>query len=105
MLINVVHLPVFSREIHGNSINERLVDRLCVTPASVASSTDSAAAWQSVAWQDIQVGDVVRVHVNEYFPADLLMLSGADADGRCFVETANLDGMRQVPLQPTLLPL
>jgi magnesium-transporting ATPase (P-type) len=75
------------------SINERLVDRLCVTPASVASTTDSAATWQSAAWQAIQVGDVVRVRVDEYFPADLLMLSGADADGRCFVETANLDGM------------
>lgn len=43
-------------------------------------------------WQSLCVGDVVRVHKNEYFPSDLLLLSSSYEDGVCYVETMNLDG-------------
>jgi len=43
-------------------------------------------------WEDIQVGDIVRVLDNEEFPADLVMLFSSNPDGNCYIETKNLDG-------------
>ena len=43
-------------------------------------------------WQSLCVGDVIKVHKNEYFPSDLLLLSSSYEDGVCYVETMNLDG-------------
>ena len=40
----------------------------------------------------MQVGHVVRVDKDCYFPADLLLLSSTNDDGIAYVETMNLDG-------------
>ncbi|KNC46548.1 uncharacterized protein AMSG_02983 [Thecamonas trahens ATCC 50062] len=48
--------------------------------------------WESVAWSDIVVGDVVRVEADETFPADMVLLASSRVDGTASVETANLDG-------------
>lgn len=43
-------------------------------------------------WQQVSVGDVVKVQKDQYFPSDLLLLSSSYEDGVCYVETMNLDG-------------
>ena len=42
--------------------------------------------------EDIQVGCIVKVHENEFFPCDLYLLNSSSDKGMCFVETKNLDG-------------
>ncbi|KAL0115358.1 hypothetical protein PUN28_010712 [Cardiocondyla obscurior] len=48
--------------------------------------------WQWVQWRAVAVGDVVKVHNNTFFPADLILLSSSEPQGMSFIETANLDG-------------
>ncbi|XP_043269148.1 probable phospholipid-transporting ATPase IA isoform X4 [Venturia canescens] len=48
--------------------------------------------WQWIQWRAIAVGDVVKVHNNNFFPADLILLSSSEPQGMSFIETANLDG-------------
>lgn len=42
--------------------------------------------------EKIQVGSIVKVMENQFFPCDLLMLSSSLPKGVSYVETKNLDG-------------
>ncbi|KAL1829296.1 hypothetical protein ACET3Z_007708 [Daucus carota] len=59
-------------------------------------------------WLKIQVGDVVKVEKDQFFPADLFFLSSSYEDGICYVETMNLDGETNLKVKRALevtLPL
>ncbi|KAJ0746731.1 putative P-type phospholipid transporter [Helianthus annuus] len=59
-------------------------------------------------WMKLEVGDVVKVEKDEFFPADLLFLSSSYEDGICYVETMNLDGETNLKVKRSLevtLPL
>ncbi|KAI4325345.1 hypothetical protein MLD38_030755 [Melastoma candidum] len=59
-------------------------------------------------WRNIRVGDVVKVEKDQFFPADLFLLSSSYEDGLCFVETMNLDGETNLEVKRSLemtLPL
>jgi P-type E1-E2 ATPase len=43
-------------------------------------------------WQNIRVGDVVRLENNSFIPADVIVLSSSEPEGLCYIETSNLDG-------------
>jgi phospholipid-transporting ATPase len=44
-------------------------------------------------WKDVRVGQILKVVKNQFFPADLVLLSSSDyRKGICFIETKNLDG-------------
>ncbi|KAF8037557.1 hypothetical protein BT93_B0439 [Corymbia citriodora subsp. variegata] len=55
-------------------------------------------------WKNLRVGNVVKVYRDEYFPADLLLLSSSydDEDGICYVDTKNLDGETNLKLKQSL---
>ncbi|WFD32333.1 P-type phospholipid transporter [Malassezia sp. CBS 17886] len=53
---------------------------------------DAPARWKARHWEDVHVGDIVRLKNNEAIPADIVVCATSEEDGSCYVETKNLDG-------------
>lgn len=58
--------------------------------------------WERIPWKRLQVGDIVRVKQDGFFPADILFLASTNADGVCYVETSNLDGETNLKIRKAL---
>ncbi|RQM25593.1 hypothetical protein B5M09_001368 [Aphanomyces astaci] len=63
-----------------------------VNRAKTLVFVDATGGYEERMWQELQVGDVVKVLEGECFPADLVLLESSNIDGQAQVETANLDG-------------
>jgi phospholipid-translocating P-type ATPase (flippase) len=82
------------RKMQDRDVNMRQTEAL--RPESVSDSVGvfrkQVCQFQSCCWQDLKVGDIVRIHRDQYFPSDLVLLSCSTDTGRCYVETSQLDG-------------
>ncbi|GAA6062467.1 hypothetical protein JCM10212_000002 [Sporobolomyces blumeae] len=52
----------------------------------------SKPTWAKETWEDLKVGDFVRLHGDESVPADLIICATSEEENVCYVETKNLDG-------------
>lgn len=50
------------------------------------------STWTPIFWSDVQVGDLIQVHKDQYFPADLILCASSDHKGLSYIETKNIDG-------------
>ncbi|KAJ1404945.1 P-type ATPase, subfamily IV, partial [Sesbania bispinosa] len=58
--------------------------------------------FEYTAWKNLRVGNIVKVEKDEFFPADLLLLSSSYEDAVCYAETTNLDGETNLKLKQGL---
>ncbi|KDO21212.1 hypothetical protein SPRG_21329 [Saprolegnia parasitica CBS 223.65] len=56
-------------------------------------------------WQDVLVGDILFLKDKDEMPADVLILATSEEEGRCFVETCNLDGETNLKRRTALEPI
>jgi len=54
--------------------------------------SDDGRTFEDRAWKNVEVGDFVKVAIDEAFPADLLLLISENRDGLAYLSTASLDG-------------
>lgn len=50
-------------------------------------------------WQDIAVGQTIRILENETIPADLLIIGSSDSQNVAYIQTKNLDGETNLKLK------
>ncbi|KAK3901208.1 hypothetical protein C8A05DRAFT_16579 [Staphylotrichum tortipilum] len=51
-----------------------------------------AGQWATVEWQDIRVGDIIKLRRDDNVPADIILLHATGPNGVAFIETMALDG-------------
>jgi len=45
---------------------------------------------------NLKVGDLVKIHEDDIFPADLVLIATSSTEGICFVQTNQLDGEKSL---------
>ncbi|KAF9261251.1 phospholipid-translocating P-type ATPase [Marasmius fiardii PR-910] len=48
--------------------------------------------WENILWEDLRVGDFVKINENDAIPADVIICSTSDEENVAYIETKNLDG-------------
>ena len=61
--------------------------------------------WRNTSWEDLRVGDFVKIWNNESIPADILICATSEEDDVAFVETKNLDGETNLKSRHAVQPL
>ena len=61
--------------------------------------------WEKTSWEDLRVGDFVKISNNESIPADILICATSEEEDVAFVETKNLDGETNLKSRHAAQPL
>ncbi|ROW08853.1 hypothetical protein VMCG_02999 [Cytospora schulzeri] len=79
------------REDVGGELQE--LDEVVETKDENASwSQDEEAHWSKVQWEQIRVGDIIRLRRDDNVPADIILLHATGPNGIAYIETMALDG-------------
>ena len=72
-------------------------------PSPVA--VDGLRHWAKIKWQDVKVGDVIKLERDEAAPADLVILQAKGTEGVAYIETMALDGETNLKTKEPSPPL
>ncbi|KAJ6531132.1 hypothetical protein B0H19DRAFT_1190540 [Mycena capillaripes] len=84
---------------------QAMVGRKPVAADAIDTSEDG---WRPTLWEDVRVGDFVKIVDDEPLPADILICATSEDENVAFVETKNLDGETNLKSRhavPTLVHL
>ena len=70
----------FNRYLHDKRSNQSLTKVL------------NGAEFKQEKWENVHVGQIIKVENGETFPADLILLQVSSNNGICYMQTSNLDG-------------
>lgn len=59
---------------------------------AIPKDGDNEPRWLVTLWEDLKVGDFVRLRSNEQVPADIVLCATSEPENVAYVETKNLDG-------------
>ncbi|KAL7423375.1 hypothetical protein Q5752_002678 [Cryptotrichosporon argae] len=57
-----------------------------------AGDSPNELGWQRTNWEDVRVGDFVKLYDNEQIPADVVICATSEEEDVAYIETKNLDG-------------
>lgn len=60
--------------------------------SEISMTASGPKQWVARKWQDIQVGDIIKLERNDAVPADLVLLHADGLNGIAYIETMALDG-------------
>lgn len=89
MLVLFIALVKEAYEDYKRRRNDKVINS---NPAQVHRDGE----WTTVQWREVRLGDLIRVNDGQNFPADLILLSTSESDGTAKIQTANLDGERNL---------
>ncbi|KAL9131820.1 MAG: hypothetical protein Q9217_000347 [Psora testacea] len=75
------------------------------TSDTTVVTTDGPKQWAKIKWQDIKVGDVVKLERDEAAPADLVVLQAQGTENVAYIETMALDGETNLKTKQPSPPL
>mmetsp|Transcript_9438 Transcript_9438/g.10347 ORF Transcript_9438/g.10347 Transcript_9438/m.10347 type:complete len:1257 (-) Transcript_9438:119-3889(-) len=70
---------------------------------SISIFEPTTQVFETRMWKEVRVGDIVKVKGDHYFPADLILLSTSNPDGKCYIETKSLDGESNLKVKSSKL--
>lgn len=71
----------------------------------VLVANQNTLSFEEKLWKDLHVGMIVKIKQDEFFPADLILISSSAPKGICYIETKNLDGETNLKHKLSLKPL
>ncbi|KAI1770283.1 phospholipid-translocating P-type ATPase [Hypoxylon cercidicola] len=99
--------PISSNQ--GSALPTRswFVDRFRTEKADIhieswSDETDEKYGWRQVKWQDVKVGDIVKLVRDDAVPADLILLHATGENGLAYIDTMDLDGETNLKSKETL---
>ena len=78
---------------------------LAETNSRTGMTADDPRQWAVIKWQDVQVGDVVKLERDEAAPADLVVLQAQGTENIAYIETMALDGETNLKIKQPSPPL
>ena len=87
-----IHIPYRKRAKSDLKSDDTLTEKKNRLEEGLVDVDTPEAHWRTTSWEDVRVGDFVKLHADEQFPGDIIICATSEPEDVAFVETKNLDG-------------